>query len=631
MNFRFKALLCISLTVVPAFGQDVDSLIAKLESLPAGESRVDLLNKVVSTLRERNVYTAVKYGSEAKNLAEKLDYQKGLGLALENLGWIYYRRGVYSSAYDLSQRALKIQAERGDSVAIARCLNNVGAISYEKGEYDEAIQHFKNGYLLAEGGDDAETVVRSINNVAFAFLSLHNTDSAIHYANMALDKSGFYRQGYLPAFSFRILGDIAIETGDLSAAHKYYMECMRISEETNNYFIQASTLHRIGKLYFKQGNFNRALEVLNQNVKLAKQNGYADELERTYKLISDINTARNNIGQAFEYLKKHLALHDSLISQRNNEQMALLSTQFETELKQSQIELLTKNSKIKEEELKSQKAWNSFYIGCIVLGLVIAIILYYSYQRIKKVNAQLEEKTNEVGEQASQLSNINKTKDKLLSIISHDIRSPLSSLRGMLHIAQSGNATRDEFAQLTAKIGTQLDSVYEDLGNLLQWTQTQLQGLKVNSETFDLKNLASEATQLFDSAAKTKKIQIKNEILETVHVVADVNHVRLIFRNFISNAIKFSSESGEIIIRQERNGAFSKISICDKGIGISEEEISKLFNASTHISKTGTANEKGMGVGLLLTKEFIEKNGGSVFVESELGKGSCFTFTLPAA
>ena len=614
-----------------AFAQDIDSLMVALEPMPAGEARVDMLNQITTKLRERNVYTAVKYGTEARSLAQKLDYDKGLAVALENLGWIYYRRGIYSNAFELSQQALDINKQRGDSAAVARCLNNVGAISYEKGQYAEAINHFSNGYRMSERMGDEETVVRSLNNVAFSYLSLKNLDSARFYANKALENSHINRQGYMPAFSYRILGDIAVEKGDLQEALKQYTEAVRISEETDNYFIMASTLHRIGRVYTKQKNYTRALDVLNRNVKIAKENGYADELERTYKLISDINNSMNKKDIAFDYLKRHLEIHDSLINQRTNEQLALLNAQFESELKQSQIELLTQESKVKEEELNSQKAWGYIYIGFFIVGLMIAVILYYSNKRIKKVNQQLEEKTEEVGMQAAQLSAINRTKDKLLSIISHDIRSPLSSLRGMLSIAQSGNVSTDEFAKLTTRIGSQLDSVYEDLGNLLQWTQSQLQGLNVKPEKFDLMAVSNDVLDLFQTSAKAKNISLENKINQTTNVVADVNHVRIILRNLISNAIKFSGEGGTIELSMAEQNEMVKVSVKDNGTGISDEDIPKLFNSSAHFSRSGTANEQGMGVGLLLTKEFVEKNDGKVMVESQQGKGSTFSFTIKRA
>ncbi|MEQ8423401.1 MAG: HAMP domain-containing sensor histidine kinase, partial [Cyclobacteriaceae bacterium] len=318
-------------------------------------------------------------------------------------------------------------------------------------------------------------------------------------------------------------------------------------------------------------------------------------------------------------------------SQRNSERLALLSTQFESELKQSQIELLTQNAKIKEEEINTQKMLSYFYVGGILVVLVIVAIMYYSNHRIKKVNEELKSKTEQVGIQASQLSTINKTKDKLLSIISHDIRSPLSSLRGMLNIAQSGSATKEEFAKLTSRISGQLDSVYEDLGNLLQWTHTQLQGLVVKPEPVQLAAITDEVLCLFKETADEKRVELKSEIKNGTEVLVDPNHLRLVLRNLISNAIKFSYKNSQVNVNHSVSGNMVTVSVCDKGTGIDKEQISLLFDATSHVTRQGTANEKGMGVGLLLTKEFVEKNGGAISVRSEVGSGTVFSFTLKKA
>ncbi|MCB0490898.1 MAG: tetratricopeptide repeat-containing sensor histidine kinase [Cyclobacteriaceae bacterium] len=631
MACKIKLLLLFSFLSIHLWGQNLDTLVNMLEPIPPGEVRVDMLNRIVTQMREKNIYDAAEYGEEAKDLAQKLDYQEGLSLALENLGWIYYRRGLYSDAFDLSQQALKISEELSDSVAMARCLNNVAAINYEKSQYLDAINKFYRAYQISSRQGDIETAVRSLNNISFSYLAIKKIDSAEYYAQKALESSSVNRQGYLPAFSYRILGDIEFEKGNLESALKYFNEGMRISEITKNYFIQASTLHRIGKVYARQKKYAMAMEALNRNIQIAKNNGYADELERTYKLISDISYSRSDVEMALQYLTKHLEIHDSLINQRNSERLNLLSAQFESELQQSQIELLTQNALVREEEIKRQKMLSYFYVGCFILVIIIAIILFYSNRKIKRINFELEVKTDQVKSQAAQLSNINRTKDKLLSIISHDIRSPLSSLRGVLNISQASGLSPKEFAELTAQIRDQLDTVYDDLGNLLQWTQSQLQGLNVNPEIFVLKEMVDEVAFLFEANAASKKIKLLNCVEDNIKVNADPNHVKLILRNLLSNAIKFSSEGGKVIVSDTINQVFVEVSVEDTGIGLSENELSKLFNPSAHFTKEGTDKEKGMGVGLLLTKEFVEKNGGTMQVVSEPGKGSKFSFTLRRA
>jgi two-component system, sensor histidine kinase and response regulator len=172
-----------------------------------------------------------------------------------------------------------------------------------------------------------------------------------------------------------------------------------------------------------------------------------------------------------------------------------------------------------------------------------------------------------------------------------------------------------------------LDAVQEDLDNLLYWAQSQLQGLQINCEELKVRTIVDEKIKLFKDAADRKGLTIINEITDELVVLADKNHLGLIVRNLMANAIKFNKRGGSIRIQEKRVGDHVEISVTDSGVGIKTNDLKRLFNAQTHFSNLGTDEEKGSGIGLLLTKEFIEKNGGAIWVTSEVGKGSTFTFT----
>jgi signal transduction histidine kinase len=305
-----------------------------------------------------------------------------------------------------------------------------------------------------------------------------------------------------------------------------------------------------------------------------------------------------------------------------------MQAKYNTEMKQAQIELLTKDARIREQELNTQKIWFYFTIGCLMLLILLAFVLYYSYRRIKGINFALEEKNTEIHRQAKQLGNLNITKDKLFSIIGHDLRSPVASLKGLLDVLNNKLLSQEEFIEITGKLKRSLDSVYDDLDNLLQWSQSQLRGLQANPQSFNIKPLTDEKIELFREAAQYKDVTIINELPEESYVQADKNHISLALRNLLANAIKFNSNGGVVRIKSKIRGKELEISVTDSGVGISLDDLNKLFNAETHFTKRGTNEEKGVGIGLLLTKEFVESNGGAIWVTSELGKGSTFTFTV---
>lgn len=298
--------------------------------------------------------------------------------------------------------------------------------------------------------------------------------------------------------------------------------------------------------------------------------------------------------------------------------------------KQTEIQLLLKDAQItkQEQELEVQKII-LFYTFCILtLAMILAFVMFNNWRRIKSNNRKLKNRNDEIRAQAEQLNNLNAAKDKLFSIISHDLRSPVASLKALMSIMGKSNLSEREFVSTVEKLKSRLDSVYDDLDNMLEWAQSQLKGLQVNTESFDLKLLADLKIELFREAARIKSITLINDIEKGSYVLADKNHISLALRNLLANAIKFTPYGGCVRVYCSDQDEQMEISISDSGIGMCPEELSRLFDTSTHFTKRGTNDEKGAGIGLLLTKEFVENNGGSLSVQSEAGKGSTFSFSL---
>ena len=618
---------------VAAFAQrnEIDSLESLVKMVPSDTNKVFLLNRLVAALRDKDNNKALGYAQQATDLAQLLSDKNGLSQAYENLGWILYRSGDYSRSIETSTRALKIAEEVGDKKAIARSQVNIAAIYYEQKQYDKAITSFRHGYKTAKELNDLTLMARCLNNIAFTFIGLQQLDSASIIVRRALDMSEKSGQTYLIAFCYRTLGDIEMNQGKVKPALAYFEHCYQLSRDINNTFITVSVLHRIGKCYAALGDYQKGIQFLEENITTARKFGFRDELERSYKLLSDVYFKVHDINHAYNYQRSYIELHDSLYNERNSEQMALMQIRFDTEIKQAQIELLTKDAALQSEEINQQRVWIYFYVGCLSLLLILAFVLSYNMRETRRAKKVLEEKNVAIERHTQQLKNVNLSKDKLFSIISHDLRSPLASLRALMDIASRAGLTREEFQEVSAALKQNLDSVYEDLDNLLLWAQTQLKGMTFTPDKIELRKLVDEKIDLFRNSAEVKEITIFNDIPPELIVIADPNHVSLIFRNLIANAIKFNQRGGRIDIYAEEESNYCKISVTDSGVGIGVQDLQKLFNSETHFTTPGTNKEKGLGIGLLLTKEFVEANQGTISVSSELGKGTRFTFTLRSA
>jgi len=232
-----------------------------------------------------------------------------------------------------------------------------------------------------------------------------------------------------------------------------------------------------------------------------------------------------------------------------------------------------------------------------------------------------------------EIKEINETKNKILSIISHDLRTPIGNIASFVDmiLSEYDNYDGKEIKEYLNIIKTSTDSCYYLIDNLLKWSMLQKKQLEPKPKSVNLKSLVSEIVLFFNGIADKKHITLKSEINNDIKVFADEEMVRTIIRNLMSNAIKFTKKYGEIKISASGKEDFIEISVSDSGVGIGEESLSKIFNKNEFITTYGTENEKGSGLGLILCRDFVEKNGGKIWVNSELNKGSIFTFRLPLA
>jgi two-component system, sensor histidine kinase and response regulator len=633
MSKRITFLVLFALFAGSASAQKsvADSLEQLVISVPADTNRVWLLNALVAELREKDNNKALQYALQAKELAELLNYKKGLSQALEHYGWMLYRRGEYSKSLEISSQARALAEELKDWKAASKALINVAAIHYEQKQFMQAIKNFKDAHEIAVRVGDTLTSVRCYNNIAYSFFGLNQLDSADAYSRSALTLSKAIKNFYMVAFARRTIGDVLLARNKFDEANDSFLKCYEISLKIDNNFLRSSVLHRLGNTAFKEKKYDEAINYLNENIAISQGFGFKDELERAYFLISQVYQKSNDLKNAFYYQSKYVGLHDTLYNQRSSEQIALMQIRYDTDLKQAQIEILTKDAALKSENIKQQQIWIYFFSGCLTLLLVLAIVLFQNNRHNRNARISLLEKNKEIQTQTRQLKNLNSTKDKLFSIISHDLRSPVASLKALMEIVSTAGLSQEEFIDITKVLKRNLDSVYDDLDNLLFWAQTQLRGLHVMQEPLELRKIAEEKIDFFAEQLAVKNIVVMNEIPPDVMVMADRNHLGLVFRNLLANAIKFNRQFGTIALGCSEKDGFYEVSVSDSGVGIDKADILKLFNAETHFTKPGTYQEKGVGIGLLLTKEFVEKNDGSIWVSSEPGKGATFTFTIKAS
>ena len=251
-----------------------------------------------------------------------------------------------------------------------------------------------------------------------------------------------------------------------------------------------------------------------------------------------------------------------------------------------------------------------------------------------KTQLNLSEAKRILSKQATDLKKENVLKDRLFSIIGHDLRSPLSAIKMQLDFILRGiiDPKDANFINKTVhNLNATTDEAFNLLDNLLGWAKSESGSLSIIKENVNMLKLLNQCARLQKIALETKNITLQITIPENMFVYADMNMIKTVLRNLLSNAIKFTPVEGTITISTKLEKEFWNISVSDSGVGISEEDLVKVLNTEQHFSKEGTEQEAGTGLGLILCQDFIVKNGGALWVDSTLGKGSTFTFSVPVA
>lgn len=648
----------------------IDSLQAILKTNLADSKRVLALVALSAEYEYVDVNKSRAYSQEAIALSEDLDLPELKYRAYKGMGSVYRVSGDYSSALRLDNMALQSGLLLKDSAMIAAAYNNVAHDYHDLGEYDESYYYFTQGYKFAKAANDSFVMAITIHNVGRVFKELGQYTRALDHLHLSqkmsrdigdlegepysLDEIGdvLLRQGeYDSALStlFRSLQEskrlglngllprsmtnIAktyLQKGDFETALKYYDTTYALfSKNKDNYGIADVELGR-GIVYQKQNRFDDALKSVTRSMDLARKlNARILEIQ-CFNHLSSIWEMKGDYKKSLEYFKKYKQLEDTLFSQDMQAKLLRDQIRFETESKDYQIAALSQQQSSTEDALKRQEFVRNILAVVAALTLILLISVYRSGQRRRQINMLLIKHQEETEKRSEELERLNQVKDKFFSIISHDLRSPINALSGLLDLLDKGAVSSEELPKHIRELKNRFNHTRALLNNLLDWTLLQMDKLNLQKGKIDLKKLVDENIQLL-SDTPGKVIKIINDVAPNSIGYADSNTINLVIRNLITNALKFTNDQGEVRISAMSKDKEWVVSVKDNGVGMSPEVLRILFDKTSPYTTRGTANEKGTGLGLILCKEFVEKNGGRIWVESAEDYGSTFYFTLPKA
>lgn len=632
-------------------GQGLAELNQQLRVADGDSAKVHAYQQLAYHYQFSHMDSALHFAQAGLSYAVENRYPQGEALMTKTLGQILERHGMLDQARNHYLEARRVYAELENQQGVAWATNGLGVIAGRTGKYDEATRYFVEALALYESIDHHQGIVQTNIKLGVVNDYLGNLDKALEYYLKAEELNEDTPSSDATLTLLNNIGVIYGRRNDLQTALKYFQRGVRTCDPAKNTGIHIALLGSLGIAHEKLGNADSAWHFQQQALSLARQYDLPEEEARSLVNLADLvrtsdpDQSLELLGQALAIAQRihHLVLitevYESMIAQykqRNQYELALALTEKRQLLKdsifsveksreianlQATQELARQENEIKNLALQNEKSvvQRNIMFGIVVISLIVIIIVWFYNNRVSNLNTQLIRKQNEL--RAS-----NDIKDKLFSVLGHDLRAPLNrviGLLGMLALKHEDEAESD----IIKKLKQQSLGTLETLDSLLIWGHNQLKGIRLDQQVLQAKDHIGKSIKLSDDYAAQKKVRLVDNVSPEIYVQADPSHFDFVMRNLLSNAIKFSHSGGTVAIDAIRRSDQVIFSINDSGIGIPEEIQDTIFAAENE-SAQGTWNEKGTGIGLMLCHQYINENGGKVWVESKEGEGSTFFFSL---
>ncbi len=679
--------LIIFLSVCSGFAQteEIDSLSIQLAYENQDSLKVDTSLKLIKSLYELNDYDkAIKYIILSEKLSTDLNYHKGIAEVAYYKALIYAQKNDYINAVSGYEKAKALFRQLNDALGIAKVNNSIGLLEIKRGNYAKGLQYSLSAIEELEKRNFTNELKLSYSNLAKAYYNINAFDKAVEYYLKALEiqeqlndvaginesnsylaelystkkehrKAIEYYEKVLNSVGtnndsirgsvFPKLGGEYLKFNDYEQATKYLIQGYNLNIRSKNKPSLLTVLNNLGDLNLQQRRLILAEKQLLEAGAIAKELNNKNELLRHYKLMKALDSTKRRWDRVVVWQREYFKLKNELnknsisVDLSTNEIPKLeLDPNFDKEVtKPDNTETETTNTvTVTENKQKFDRLKLIFYALLAALAIVstFLIMIYLKRNSSIKYTQELEEKNIKIQlqneafqEQTKHLENVNNVKDKLFSIVSHDLKDSLSSINGFIDLLKDGSLSREEFDNLIPELSENANSASLLLFNLLNWSKSQMHSLEPKPSLFDVQEVFEDKVKLVEQRMENKGITLVDRSLRDF-AYADRSMFEIVIQNLLANALKFSKNGDTITISNHISNGSCIISVADTGVGISKQNIEKLFKNNT-FTTMGTNNEKGTGLGLSICKELIELNNGKIWVESTQNVGSTFYVQLP--
>lgn len=553
--------------------------------------------------------SSVKFLEKALKIAETSRNSFEIANSMCRLGYMYmYYIKDETKAMEYFNKVIEIAKKENDYLNLAKCYQRLSIISQHQniGNPNDLLS---KSLEYAKKSNNWKVIVEAEEIYSEYFRSLKKYKQAAFFTYTALKICKKYNIDYwftggLEYYELLKLQNKADEAAKILKELNINKSKLKKSKGEFVYLNDVGRLEMISKNYIEAEKlFLKSLESEKSKPKVDTFHLYFifQNLENLYLGKGDYKKAHQSVNQLMEV---NLWLQQKRQTQDSKLQMTKMKANLDIEKKEIEIALL--------ENIQKQQKY--FLIGATLFSILLLSFLIFLQKSNRKSEAQKAE-----------LSQLNTTKDKIFAILSHDLRSPVAALKNYMMLINWGALNQMEFTDATKGLNTQLNQVHSMVENVLNWSITQMEGMTPKKQMIKVFDVVQEQIQLMESVLSMKNIETENNISPKAEILIDKNHLEIIIRNLLQNAVKFTENNGKIMIGLIENNNISKLQITDNGVGIAKEKLTDLFQLSKSTSSLGTNNEQGTGLGLTLVKELVELNNGKIGVTSEIGIGTTFS------
>jgi len=599
---------------------------------------VDTLNRLAHAYYGNKADSAFFYGRHAREYANRTGYKRGESEAWRMLGNTYEMIGDYVDMLSAYQHSLEIAEQIGNTQLIAKVNVNMALFAKQEGEYEQAQRLMEEVAALDRRNGDSVHSAYVASHLADLALRQHHYDRALQYAEQASRLARETRDEQAAADYNNDVGRILAAKGDYSGALAHHLQSLAFFQEAGDWLEVTATKNLLAQAYLLLKDYASALRYARESLNEASAQHRKLELEGSARVLADIYTAKGDYREALRYFRLYKDYSDSLLNDESRRQILTRAAQYDYARQASALrEAQAVRNAGYERALRLAQLRFAITIFIIALLCLVAFLLLRGRMVVRRMNRLLQEKNKKIEEQkeileqqAVQLLLSNQQKDRLFSVVAHDLGGPLNSLKGLLELVKENKIPEQEMRGMMSEFRRYVHASSELVGNLLSWAGGQMSGAAAKPALLSVDELVARTFTLYQQQAREKGVTLTRDLPDSLVGYADKDMMQVVIRNLVSNAIKFCRPGDQVLVSGMRKAGEIEICVADTGIGMTQEALDRIRRKES-FTNFGTAKEKGTGLGILLCHEFAEANRGRFYVESEWGKGSRCYFTIPAA